>query len=268
MDIIFNISEISIITGDNKFKTKRDFLLDFWKRNLKTDFEEYEKLTEFKKENDEEIIKKITSSNNINISSELQKCLLSKNTNDLNDIKKTILTKMDNLSENDKLELTKSITNITNTKFGIKNEHDIFKLYETLTKESIIKDNKYKKIPVYSINGNNIYIGGKIDGINTINHNIIEIKNRIHKLFYTLRDYEKVQIMSYMYLFDSLKGHLVEAHKKKDNTDINIIEVDYDPIYMNSILEKIIKFSIYFFDFINNHDLKIKILNNNIEINF
>ena len=34
MELLLNISEIAIITGDNKFKSKREYLIDFWKKNL------------------------------------------------------------------------------------------------------------------------------------------------------------------------------------------------------------------------------------------
>lgn len=260
MELIFNISDIAIITGDNTFKTKNDYLIDFWKKNYKTDFEKYKKLTQFIKETDNDIILNISSKNNVDISLELQKCKSSTNINDLQTIKKTILDKVSNLSEVDKKEITKSITNVTNTKFGIKNEDDITKLYESLSGNSIIKDNKYHKIKIFETNVAKIFIGGKIDGIDYNKSLIIEVKNRIHKLFYTLKNYEKVQIMCYMYLFSCKKGHLVEAYKTKEKPLINIIEVDFDEIYMNDILQKILCFANFFCDFINDHDAKIKLL--------
>jgi hypothetical protein len=260
MDLLFNISEIAIITGDNPYKTKRDYIIDFWKKNHKEDFEKYKKITEFIKETDEDIIKKISRRNNIDVSSELRESLKTKNINDLDSIKKNILEKIDNISEDEKKELTKSILNVTNTKFGIKNETDVTKLYENLTGNTIIKDNRYKKVKVSTIDDINIYIGGKIDGLNNDNGNIIEVKNRVNRLFYTLRDYEKVQIICYMYLFNSEKGDLVEAYKKKDSTDINIIQVPFNKDYMDNIINKLIIFAKYYNKFLKDHDMKINIL--------
>jgi hypothetical protein len=268
MKLLLNISEIAIITGDNKYKSKRDYLIDFWKKNNATDFEKYKKITDFTKETDEEIIKKITSKNNINITNDLKECVNSNDTNQLNSLKRKMVDQMDNLSENDKKELTKSVMNITNTKFGIKNENDVTKLYETMTGNSIIKDNKYHKTKLIELEELTIYIGGKIDGINSENGSIIEVKNRVNKLFYSLRDYEKVQIICYMFLFGSSKGHLVEAFRKNDGTDINIIEVDFDENYMSYIFNKIYIFGRYYFKFMNDEQLKIKILSCNDEINF
>ena len=50
---------------------------------------------------------------------------------------------------------------------------------------------------VFTAKKNTWFIGGKIDGL-TENNILIEIKNRMYRLFKTLRNYEKVQIFSYM----------------------------------------------------------------------
>lgn len=269
MDLIFNISEIAIITGDNIYKTKRDYLIDFWKKYDKNDYEKYVKITKFIKETDKDIVKKISVKNNIdNIEKDLLLCSKTKNINDMNQIKQSILDKINILPENEKKEITKSINNIANTNFGIKNENDITKIYENITGNTIVKDNKYIKKIIYENDKFNIIIGGKIDGINYETGSIIEIKNRMNKLFYNLREYEKVQIMCYIYLFESLKGDLVEAFKRKDNTTINIIQVDFDQNYMNNIILKLILFSNYFYDFISNNDMKINLLKNSHEIIF
>ena len=269
MDLLFNISEIAIITGDNIYKTKRDYLIDFWKKYDKNDYEKYVNLTEFIKEDDKVIVQKISVKNNIdNIDKDLLLCSKTKNIDDMNKIKKNILEKINFLPENEKKEITKSINNIANTNFGIKNENDITKIYEQKTGNSIIKDNKYIKKIIYESYKFNIIIGGKIDGINLETGSIIEIKNRINKLFYTLREYEKVQIMCYIFLFNTNKGDLVEAFKKKNNTTINIIQVDFDQNYMNNIITKLISFSDYFYNFINNNDMKINLLKNSDEICF
>jgi len=262
MELLFNISDIAIVTGDNQYKTKRDYLIDFWKKNAKSDYEKYVNNLNYVKETDQDIINKITNSNNIDIKKDLYKCMNSKDTTVLNNVKKTILTKMDGLNEDIKKEITKSINNLTNTRFGIKNENDVTKLYESMTGNTIIKDNKYHKSMIYQTDIFSIFIGGKIDGFNNDDGSVIEIKNRVNKLFYNLRNYEKVQIMCYLYLFNSKKGHLVEAFKKDNNTLINIIEVVYDESYINYIIDCLVKFSIFFVNFMNDNELKIKLIKN------
>lgn len=266
MELLFNISEIAIVTGDNPYKTKRDYLIDFWKKHDKCDYEKYTEIAKFVKETDQDIINKIVDSNKIDIKKELSECVKSKNTVKLNEVKKEIFKKMEGLNENDKKEITKSLNNVTNTKFGISNENDVTKLYESMTGNSIIKDDKYRKKIIYEHENFKIVICGKIDGFNNTNGSIIEIKNRINKLFYALRDYEKVQIMAYLHLFKANVGHLVEAHKKEDNTLINIIEVEYDKEFMDYIFEKLLVFSIFFMNFLNDGNAKINLLKNKDEI--
>lgn len=41
---------------------------------------------------------------------------------------------------------------------------------------------------------------------------IVEIKNRVHRLFHTLRDYERVQLQIYFEICNTSSGYLVEAH--------------------------------------------------------
>ena len=56
-------------------------------------------------------------------------------------------------------------------------------------------------------------IGGKVDGIAFEEDNskrILEIKNRVNKLFNVVRDYEKVQCYAYMYALDIPKYILLK----------------------------------------------------------
>lgn len=268
MNILINISEVAIITGDNTFKTRREFFIDFWRKNAKADYQKYSTMTEFVKETDMDVIQKIAKANNIELSTDLAICAKTRNTGDLNAAKQEILKKIDKLDPVQKAEISASIKNVTNTKFGIKNEYDVAILYNKLTGLTIIKDNKYRKIELARCGDMCFSLGGKIDGICSENGCIIEIKNRINRIFYELRGYEKVQIMCYLFLHSAEKGQLVEALKKKDGTDINVIDVEYDHIYMNGIKEKLIKFIAFFVKFMTSEKMKMDILQKSDEIDF
>ena len=268
MNILINISQIAIITGDNPYQSKRDFLINFWEKFDKKDFDEYKEKIKFVKENDIEIINKLSKKNKLNLENELKNCLESNNINDFKKAKTELLNKVDNLSEKEKNEISNSINNLTNTNFGTKNENDITKIYESMTGKTFIKDNFYKKKCIIKNDLFNIYIGGKIDGIDSDKTHIIEIKNRVKNLFYKLRDYEKVQLMCYLYLYSIEKGHLVEALKNKLNPEINVIELSYDVEYMNYIINKLIIFGNYFVNFMNDDLLKKNILLKKDEISF
>ena len=262
--ILINISDISIISGDNPYKSKKDYLLELWQKYF--DQDDYSK--KFIKETDKQIIQKISIHNNIDIEGVLKKSSESRNITELQSVKNDLLSKINDLSIEDKKVITKSLNNITNTTFGTNNENDIAVIYNNMTGHRLIKDNKYKKKSLVKTDNFSFYIGGRIDGLNQNTGSIIEIKNRVHKLFYTLRNYEKTQLMTYLYLFGVAHGELVEAYKKKDNTQINIIHVEYDEIYMKNIINKLLGFIEYFIKFVENEEFRISVLESNDEIEF
>lgn len=261
MSINLNISEIAIITGDNKFKDLDEYILTLWKKNFPDDFNKYS--TVYKIPEKEEDIKKLISTctnNKINIEEEIKKINNTNNIVELNENKKKLNEKINNIKDESlKNEMKKCITNITNTTYGTSNENNILALCEQKFMTKIIKDDKYKRKLIHD-GTFKWYIGGKIDGVDDKN-NIYEIKNRVSKLFYELRSYEKVQIMTYLFLHKSSKGYLIEALKNKGNNNINVIIVDYDEKYFKeSILDKIIGFISFFEKLISDEAFKINYL--------
>lgn len=269
MKLVINISQIAILTGHNQYQSKRDYLINFWKKTNKDDFNTYKDLTQFELKDDKTVFNNIAKKHKLDIHNDLYKCYNTKNTADLEKQKQIILSKIQNINEADKKEITESIKNLSNTRFGVKNENNVCKIYEEMYNCEIVKDNLFIKKNILENDDFSIQIGGKIDGINKKDNSIIEIKNRMNKLFFELRGYEKIQLMCYLYLFQSNKGFLVEAFKKKDSTDINVIECEYDQKLMDKILEVLKNFGNYYIKFINNHDMKIDLLNNtDFEIDF
>ena len=262
MELIISISQISILTGHNIYQSQRDYLINFWKKTNKDDFLNYQQITNFEIKDHKTVFNNIAKKHKLDIHDDLYKCYKSKNTNDLDNNKKALLAKVENLNEKDKKEITESIKNLSNTRFGVKNEDDVSKIYEKMMNCTITKDNLFVKKNIIENDKFTIKLGGKIDGINKENNTIIEIKNRMNKLFHELRGYEKVQLMCYLHLFQSEKGYLVEAFKKKDGTDVNIIECLYDKIMMDKIIQVLNDFGNYYINFLNNHDLKIQLLTN------
>jgi hypothetical protein len=262
MSINLNISEIAIITGDNKFKDLNEYIITLWKKNFPDDFNKYS--VSYKIPEKEEDIKKLMkecTNNKINIEEEIKKVNNTNNISELNENKKKLNEKIDNIKDETlKKEMKKCITNITNTNYGTSNENNILALCEQKFMTKIIKDDKYKRKLIHD-SVFKWYIGGKIDGVDEKN-NVYEIKNRVSKLFYELRNYEKVQIMTYLFLHKSTKGYLIEALKNKgENNNINVISVDYDEKYFKEdIFDKIIGFISFFEKLITNEEFKINYL--------
>lgn len=79
------------------------------------------------------------------------------------------------------------------------------------------------------------HVGGKIDAIDDGRTLLIEIKNRVNRLFYRVPFYEQVQVQAYLHLLDLDKGVLVECLKTKDagdrsepTTSVNVIPIRRD----------------------------------------
>lgn len=60
------------------------------------------------------------------------------------------------------------------------------------------------------------YVGGKIDAIDEQRTLLIEIKNRVNRLFYRVPFYEQVQVQAYLHLLDLEDGVLVECLKTRE----------------------------------------------------
>tara|TARA_B100000963_G_C22585719_1_gene652996 strand:+ start:837 stop:1715 length:879 start_codon:yes stop_codon:yes gene_type:complete len=272
MKIFLNASEISAMIGKNKFKQPSEVIFRIWQKYFYDDFNNTVKNLDKKsikvipKETDTESVKRIIKETKIDVKKELKDCLKSENINDMHKKKQEIIKKLPtNISKEQKNEFKKSLENMTNTNFGTRNENSIFIKYKEKTGNNAILTNEFykRKIYEYAYDGNNIewYLLGKVDGLilneeNESENRIIEIKNRMYRYFYQLREYEKIQTYSYMYILNHRKAHLVEALKNKD-CDINIIDIEFDDEYweyMYSCIEDFIK---YFMNvFINSNELK------------
>lgn len=61
------------------------------------------------------------------------------------------------------------------------------------------------------------FVGGKIDAINSSRTLVVEIKNRVNRLFHRVPFYEVVQVQSYLDLLDIEQGCLVECFRAAVN---------------------------------------------------
>lgn len=88
------------------------------------------------------------------------------------------------------------------------------------------------------------YIGGKIDAITTARDCIVEIKNRVRKLFGTVVGYENVQIQTYMHAFDVDSARLAECFTDRDGgMSIQVHAVERDRAFWDgTILPRLTEF--------------------------
>lgn len=269
-NICIYASELAVIIGINKYQKLSEMIIKLWQKNYPIDYENVTTNIKHKhdikispKETDIQCLKRIQDDVNIDLNDKVNNCLKMKDTKELlnerNKIMKEI-EKNDNIDHQTKKEFQKSLENVTNKVFGTINEKSIIEYYTDKTNKKVICHTKFLRKDLCTYKDIKWSIGGKIDGI-TDDNIVIEVKNRIYKLFGTMRDYEKPQIQSYMYMLGVNKGHLVESLKKNGGIEINILEEDFDIQYWNDIiLHRLNNFIKLFHIFLENVDLKTYVL--------
>ena len=267
MNICIFASELASLIGLNNFKSPSETLYRIWQKNFTSDFERIYKqlgdnanLLEDKKTSFQKIAKKY----NKNLEVDLDKCIDSKDIDGMMKKRQKLMEECKDMDVKDKKKIEESIINLTNTGFGTKNESRSIHIYTQMTGIPVMNISDFYKRILMKSEGYNWYVGGKIDGICS-DKTIIEVKNRMHKLFYNLREYEKIQTYCYMFILESNKSQLVETYMKGQQPEVNIIDVEFEEIYWNYIYHRITQFIEYFNNFMKNDELKIKLLSEGVE---
>jgi hypothetical protein len=275
MSICLYASEIAIITGENTYQPLHEYIIKLWQRVRPDDYmktiynlENKHQVVFVPKETDKEMIDKISKKSGVNIANELKACLQSATVDDLHKKKTEILKKFKDITKEQKKVLKESLNNVVHTNFGTKHEDNAIKFYEKETGNQVLKDGKFYRKELFVHNDIKYSLGGKIDGYMEGDNNaktIVEVKNRMYKLFGRLRDYEKTQIYSYLYVFNAKKAILLEKLKKKVDSKINIIEIEFKDVIFDHIKSKLMKFAVFFEHFLSNVNLKTMLLFGNEE---
>jgi hypothetical protein len=109
------------------------------------------------------------------------------------------------------------------------------------------------------------FIGGKIDGITKDRKTLVEIKNRVNRLFRIIPQYESVQVQMYLQLLGLEKAILVECLKTKEHSvlheDVNVISVNRDTVnWKADIAPRLEGFVDFVIRLIHSEDLQDKYL--------
>ena len=271
-------SEVAIITGHNKYekidKVTHRLLAEYFPRK-------YNILVKKMKDEGVEIIpadktehlKKIIKDSNISgeskkvIEGTLKKTVDSKNSKEFRQNQENLIKKIENeivkqsgkpLSKEMKQTVKDTVKGSKNTKNGIKNENKGTLEYTKLTGNTVYNYNRFVKMPLFDEKKLelSVILGGRVDGVLLDDtgkiSRVVEVKNRTSRLFYNLRDYEKVQTMIYMKLFNLNSLDLIEILKKdNDSIESNIINISFDTeFWENEIYNKI---KIYIADFLKTY---------------
>ena len=264
MILTIRVSEIPAIIGINPYADIKPIILRFWQQANPKEYSKYI-LSLVKKQvinnpllKDEDIIKYHIKKYKIDIENDFKLCKTSGTTHELKQKKNNIIKKIEDNKDilaDDKKIIKDTINNITQTSYGIHHESYAIQIYSNIYKQPVIEQQKYIKKLIAQSDIIDWYITGKIDGIRE-DGILIEVKNRVNKLFLTLRPYENIQVQTYLHLFKLKIGHLVEFIKLDTEQQINVIEVKYKSSDWKAIKNKLQIFIEFFHLFLESEQLK------------
>lgn len=200
-----------------------------------------EQIDDIKKVNTEKIEKKLDDTNSMldekyekkiaDARTRSQKKLLEDERDALKGMAKLEKEKMTEKLEKDLGHMKNYSQRVSNTNFGTRKEESVADMYKAHTGRAIHKTNKSHYLEIIP---GKVKICGRFDGFND-DDVLIEIKNRMRRIFGRVVDYERVQIHVYMAMAQTERSQLVERYKEK----IMIHEVDYDEDFMDGILDEL-----------------------------
>lgn len=113
------------------------------------------------------------------------------------------------MSVKDRHQLEKCVTSKFNTSLGINKENDAIRSLEESLGEPINRDQTlYKRCLVKD----EWYLCGRVDGISASGV-VVEVKNRVKRLFGKVPNYERIQVLCYMHLLQRQKAVLAECYE-------------------------------------------------------
>jgi len=277
------ISQLATYINENPYGTLSQVLVGLW---MKIDFEGYsKKLIElenqtgqsFKALTEWEQMLELGNRFGLDLRDRVKNSMKAECRSDLKRNQRAILRDVNLIKVNtpDMIEkrekLASLVTSFTNRGYGTHHENSAIDMYSSQTGFKITDQQRkvVKKVVTSQFPPVEWNLIGKIDGMATQPNGeeiLVEIKNRTQRLFGVLKDYEKVQIQSYLKLTGLNQGHLVESLKINNSSStktpyererkIKIIPVTFEPAYWTETKRKLAGFVSFFGDFLKNDQLQ------------
>lgn len=140
------------------------------------------------------------------------------------------------LTEDEKNILKKATEGYTNKKFGTIREVNVIDVYKQRLGVDLVTgiQSRYKKL--IDFEGNELWLISKIDAMK-YDGTVVEIKNRMYKLFEEVREYEWLQVQAYLEVYNLENAELVEFLKIGEG-EMRISQIKRDRKYWEEILMK------------------------------
>jgi len=234
--IYLNASQIAGFIGRHNYVKQHEAFEKLWKRISPTSYRDA--LTRNDKQTEDEILQDIVTRHPA-----IQKTLDVAQTvsHDSStavaqavDEAHTVIAETENLTPEEQKVVDHELKTRTFTKYGIETEHTVIETLRVqydlqLVEGGGVYHSKYMGTTRHETPW---YIGGKIDAITPDQTTIIEIKNRVNRLFMRPAEYEHVQCQTYLHLFDTAeKALLVETLRIPGAPEaINVIHLNRNDV--------------------------------------
>lgn len=126
-----------------------------------------------------------------------------------------------------------------NMAYGRLGETKYISLYQQLSQDKIIHQQLGAYREVLTKKGTKYRITGNIDGIQEKDGVLLEIKHRQKQLQNTLPGYEKIQILTYMYMLQKVSAVVVQCVSSRSGYFTEKSTLFFEPDYWNEVLERL-----------------------------
>lgn len=137
-------------------------------------------------------------------------------------------------------QVQRAVRSAVQTSVGVHEEAPVFDRVNKKRQDNrepvFAKDHTLHKICMGECNGRKWFVCGRVDGLARsagLPVQVLEIKNRMRRLFGRVVEYEKIQATCYMAMLDARSALIVEAH----GHDMLEHEVAFDEAYWNDVLK-------------------------------
>ena len=231
--VIIKASEVAACVGINTYRPTYEVMCDIWKKNNPQNFDGMTK-----DEKNEMVLNSSSEAKNLFI--ELEKEI----PNNSDEVKQVIersvnaIECIEGLDSKEKKMVTEHIRKMVYTNHGTRSEDATADLDES----ELHSDDTFYNSTIIEIMGTTYEIVGRIDRYQ-INEDgsktLVEIKNRTKGLFKKVRDYENVQVQTYLQMLKLQKARLIEQYNN-ERLSYNI-EIDHR-LWNDSIFPKLREF--------------------------
>jgi hypothetical protein len=261
---IFYASQISACIGKNRFKTKREALEEAWKRIHSESY--FDALSRNHKKSEQQTLEALVESNP-HVAAAVQKSVdtttqSSMETTAAHGNQQVSLDAITGLTAAERKLVEKTVKTNVFTGYGTRQEVNVKDILQSDHGITVVDDTKFYKKTFTTPSGNTFLVGGKIDGWTDGSETVVEIKNRVNRLFRTVYPYEAIQLQTYLQVLDKQRGLLIECYrpaKTKPEVLIHTLDRD-DAMWTGEILPALHLFTDLLVGIVNDESLQDKFL--------